>query len=468
LPISLDRLLQKTSLIEDRRQIIDNESFYRYLPILSPNAIDNCGVELIERGGKPLYIDLHEKETRRILIIGESGSGKSVLAWRFILQALACNIPVIGMDSAIGGNSTFRFALKQVGGSHVDISRESANLLEPPDLIAYKGEEYQIRLNQWKGAVQNTIVTYVMHGIGNPRLEQRVDSFVLQTLDNFLADNQIKARINKGLEKGWESKEWQSMPTLHDWLAFCTKERLKLKDFEDLDREAINQIRTQITTLLKSPIGNTIAKPSTFNPNVTIKFFTIVNLDNERDQVLIAQTVQSTCLRLALTYPKSLLVGDEIADLLKKQGFGRMWGAFHAMARKAGISMMTISQNIEEIQKSVAAADILKNISLKLIGRITSDGANSLVESLNYPTLIHENASKTFVAEKNTGCSHWLLEKSIEFWQVQFFPSDLNLALVANSSDETKIRDKVLAKYQNRPNTEWQALSEYSQTLKNS
>jgi type IV secretory pathway VirB4 component len=93
--------------------------------------------------------------------------------------------------------------------------------------------------------------------------------------------------------------------------------------------------------------------------------------------VLVAQTIQSTCIRLALQYPKSLIVGDEIADLLKKGGFAKTWGAMHAMARKSGISLLTISQNIEEIQKCSAAADILKNISFKLIGRITTDGATS-------------------------------------------------------------------------------------------
>jgi ABC-type dipeptide/oligopeptide/nickel transport system ATPase component len=465
LPITIDRILQKTSIIEDRRQVIDNQSFYRYLPMVAPHPVDPEGVELIERSGQPIYLDLHKNNTRRALIIGESGSGKSVLAWRFILQALADNIPVIGMDSAIGGNSSFRYALKLVKGSHVDISRETTNLIEPPNLEKYRGEEFKIRLNQWKNSIRNTLTTYIMYGIENPRLEQRVDSFILQAIDIFLADKKIKSRINKALEEGWQSKAWQNIPTLHDWLTFCTKEQLNLKEFEDLDREAINQIRTQITTLLKSPIGDIVGKPSSFNPEVTIKFFTITDLDNERDQVLIAQTIQATCLRLALTYPKSLIVGDEIADLLKKKGFAQMWGRFHAMARKAGISMITISQNIEEIQKSSAAADILKNISFKLIGRITTDGATSLVDALKYPDLIYENASKTFVAEKHTGCSHWLLEISNEFWQTQFFPSDLNLAIVANSSKETELRNRILSKYSSTE--EWKALNEYKNQLKN-
>jgi len=180
---------------------------------------------------------------------------------------------------------------------------------------------------------------------------------------------------------------------------------------------------------------------------------------------LIAQTIQSTCIRLALQYPKSLIVGDEIADLLKKGGFARTWGAMHAMARKSGISLLTISQNIGEIQKCSAADDILENISFKLIGRITTSGANSLVNTLKYPDLIYENTTKSYVTNKELGCSYWLLEKQNQFWQTQFFPSLLNLAIVANGAEEVKARTEIMNRAIENKISRWSALEEYAQAI---
>ena len=466
LPITIGRILQKTSIVEDRRIKVDNISYYRYLPNVAPEDVHEDGIELIAKGGKPIYLDLHRKDTLRGLIIGESGSGKSVLAWRVILDFLVNNIPVIGMDSAVGGNSSFRWAIKMLNGAHIDISRNSSNIVEPPDLRLYKDDDYKTRFNQWKGTVKNTLTNYIMFGIDDPKLTQRVENLVVATTEKFINDNKIRRRINQAFDAGFGSAEWLKIPTLIDWLKFCTKEKLNLRNFEELDKQAINQIQTQIATLLSSSLGDTVGRPSTFDPQSRIKFFTIVNLDSERDQVLIAQTIQSTCVRLALQYPKSLIVGDEIADLLKKGGFAQTWGAMHAMARKSGISLLTISQNIEEIQKCTAAADILKNISFKLIGRITTDGATSLVEALKYPDLVYENSTKVFKTDKEKGCSHWLLEIQNQFWQTRFYPSPSNLAIVANGSNEVKIRNQIMNLAIASQTSRWEALEQYAKAIR--
>lgn len=465
LPITVGRILQKTSIVEDRRVKLDNLSYYRYLPNVAPDDVHKNGFELIVKGGKPIYIDMHRKDTLRGLIIGESGSGKSVIAWRVILDFLSNNIPVIGMDSAVGGNSSFRWAIKMLGGAHIDISRNSSNLVEPPDLRSYQGEDYDIRLKEWKETIKNTLTNYIMFGINDPKLTQRVESLIVRTTDKFINNNKIRRRINEAFEAGYGSDEWNKIPILADWLKFCTKEKLNLRNFEDLDKQAINQIQTQVTTLLSSALGSTVGRPSTFDPKSRLKFFTIVNLNSERDQVLVAQTIQSTCVRLALQYPKSLIVGDEIADLLKKGGFAKTWGAMHAMARKSGISLLTISQNIEEIQKCSAAADILKNISFKLIGRITTDGATSLVDALKYPDLVYENSTKSFKTNTEKGCSYWLLEIQNQFWQTQFFPSLPNLAMVANGANEIKIRTEIMNKAVASKTSRWIALEEYAKAI---
>jgi Glycosyltransferase family 28 N-terminal domain/FtsK/SpoIIIE family len=84
----------------------------------------------------PVYIDLFS-HTQHALITGKTGSGKSVLLWRFMLDALSQEIPVVGMDiPAADGESSFKTAIALLGdaGAYFDLSRASNNLMEPPDL----------------------------------------------------------------------------------------------------------------------------------------------------------------------------------------------------------------------------------------------------------------------------------------------------------------------------------------------
>ena len=49
---------------------------------------------ITEENNKPTFVDLIHKQTTRVIITGKIGNGKSVLAWRFVLDALAANIPI--------------------------------------------------------------------------------------------------------------------------------------------------------------------------------------------------------------------------------------------------------------------------------------------------------------------------------------------------------------------------------------
>lgn len=450
LPITCKRLLHGSNLNE-RRLTLDTHTVAGIMPLTMPKDIDRRGVEFLTgRGGKPVYIDLFHQQIGRALITGTSGSGKSVLGWRFALEALANNIPVVGMDISSSGNSTFKTAIELLGdqGAYYDISSGSSNLLEPPDLRRFDKLERDRRMESWKDFIRRALSAIAMGKIHNPHLAQRVDALLIRALDVFLRDPEIITRYNRAFEMGWRSPEWQQIPTLPDFIKFCTRERLNLRSFEDLDRHALNQIQSQVGALLASRLGKAIARPSTFSPEPAIKFFALSGLTNEQDAYLMAINAHAACIRNALSHPRSLFIGDELSVLLRRDGFAQIVGETCATGRKDGIAVLLLSQDPDTICECSAGSQIMQNINYRITGRITSSGINSFQRYLGYPAnIISQNATEAFLPRSSDLYSCWLLELGGRFWRTRFYPGELMLASVANNQDEREARDRVMAHY---------------------
>ena len=466
LPLNTQRMLRSSSMLTERRQVVDTSTIAGLMPLTAPKDIDSEGVEMLTAGGYPLYIDLFSRADR-CLITGKSGSGKSVLGYRFIMDALAQGIRVLGMDLSSAGDSTFKLATEILGeqGAYLNIVEESLNLLQPPDLRGLASKQLQLqRFRRWKEFLQQAIVAIAMGKISDVALSERVNSITLRLLETFFSDPEIIDRYNEAFEQGWKSLAWQYMPTLHDLLNFCSREKLGIYSYEDIDKRAINQIYNQIEAKLIDPnIGHVIGKPSTIAPEPLMKIFALSGLSNENNAYILAIMAQMACLSNALAYPKSLFVGDELSVLLSKDGFASLVGEIFATGRKEGISSLILAQDIDAISHCSAAAQILQNLSVVITGRTTTAAANSYHQILNYPLeIISRNASESYLPNSSEYYTHWLVSKSDRFWDCRFFPGAMTLAALANSSAEKAARARILANYPTTTRGYLQGLQHFS------
>ena len=173
----------------------------------------------------------------------------------------------------------------------------------------------------------------------------------------------------------------------------------------------------------------------------------------------MAQVVQITALKVALSNSTSLMVLDEAPEILENKGFCKMWGANHAMGRKTGISLLTLSQTYADIKNCYAGEKILKNIRYLLVGRITTEEAINLKEVRNYPKMVFDNASSSF-DKKKAGYTSWLLEMGGKFWRLKHIASNLNLALLANNREEIQAREMFMRKAKN----DWVGVKDYARS----
>ncbi len=454
LPINRLKMLCQTSLFSNRRIILDTDTVAGLMPLtcFRPFHKPSSGVELVtDKGGQPIYVDLFKK-TERAIITATSGGGKSVLGSRFIVDALAQGIPVVGMDISTGGDSTFATLCKMLGdkAAFFNMANQSYNLVEPPDLRGMKKEVVGERLNRWKQFLQQALVSIAMGSIHDPKLQERVNALVVKMIQVFTTNPQIIDRYNFAFEQGFHSNAWGNIPTLHDLLNFCSKEKLGLKSFEEIDRLAINQIVNQISAKLDDPeIGQAIGRPSTIPPDPMVKIFALSGLNNESNAQIMSLLAAMACVTNGLSHPRSLFVGDELSVLLGKPGFAEMVGTIWATGRKDGISGLLILQDVNAIAASSAASKIFQNTSIEMVGKTTAAAASSYVKYCEYDAdIIRANATESFYPNPSEYYTKWLLKVGDRYWSpLRYYPGAMILAAVANSEDEKAARERCIAQY---------------------
>lgn len=476
LPFNNLHLLCSTAIktLSERRNILDTISVRGILPFTRPQSIHSSGLELVtKQGGCPIYIDIF-KYNQRVIINGKSGSGKSILSFGFFKQALAQKIKVVGMDMSNSGESTFKLATELLGeqGSYVNILNHSFNIIQPPDLSEFDRETQRERLRIWKNSLREVLLAMAMGQIEDQELLERVDSVLLRLLNYFFKDRSIVDRYNKAFDYGWQSSQWQDIPVLADLLFFCSKEKLGITDCKEIDERAINQINNQIGAKMLDPnIGRAISKPSDLPPSPEMVFFALSGLTNKNNSLVMALVVQMACLNSALESPKSLFVMDECSVLLGESGFAKVVGQRFATGRKQGQSVMIIGQDIDsiiDIADSNVSSQIISNTDYWLIGK-TSGGAvqQRYADVLGIQSyLTRKIASENFSANLQQMCSQWLLSCDDRQWICEYYPTTVDLALLANSPDERAARDRVFAHYPNNRLGDFQALAEFGKELR--
>ena len=471
LPFNDKLQLKSTQLFSERRNIYDSISIRGFLPLRKPQSLHNSGLELIDKeGGYPLHLNLFRPgECERAIVTGKSGSGKSVLSFGVILEALARNAKIVGLDMSNTGESTFKLVTQLLGdrGAYFNIAECSFNILQPPDVRKYPPAARETKMNIWRNSLKTVLVALAMGKIEDPSLKEGVESVVTKLLDSFLRNPSIIKRYNKAFDHGWKSRYWQRMPVLQDLLFFCSKEKLGLYNCNELQERAIAQINNQISAKMVDPnIGKAISRPSDIPPLPEMTFFALSGLTSETNSTIMALVAQMACLNIALENPRSLFVMDECSVLLSKEGFAEVVGERFATGRKEGQSVLLIGQDLDAIANCSAQSKIMQNTDYFLIGKTTSSATKVYEDLLNIPSdVISPNSALTFRANKQHMFSNWLLCQDDRYWSCQYYPPLISLAALANSQDEQANRNRILAKYPDSERGVIGGLCEYSKEM---
>lgn len=446
------------------------------MPLLMTKQLDRDGFELIaEEAGTPIHLDLFNAH-RNLLIAGTTRSGKSVLVSGLLTHALAHAMPVVAMDfPKQDGSSTFTDYTGLLGeqGAYFDISKESNNLFEIPDLRALPRDEQLERMKDYKSFLVSALITMVFGSSSEDLssdakiLRQNIRSVLTLALSAFFADSNIQGRYAAAMEAGVGARAWARMPTLRDYVPFCTED--VIRQFTEVARgarEAIAQINLRLNFWLDSSVGNAISRPSSFRTDAQLLVFALRGLSDDEDAAILSLSCYSAAVRRALASPASIFFIDEAPILFKYEEVAALVARLCANGAKSGVRVIISAQDPVTIARAKASADIFPNLSTKLIGRIRPAAQQNFIDILKVPPhLIARNASESFFPKRDALYSQWLLEDTGIFTSCRYYAPFLQLAAVANNPDEHEARAAYMAQAEARGQSPLVGLVQFANEL---
>ena len=430
-------------------------------PLVRTATGDKHGFELIaSEGGTPVHFNLYNQH-KNLAVFGTTRAGKSVLVAGLLTPALAQGIPVIALDyPKPDGSSTFTDYTKFLGteGAYFDISKESNNLFELPDLRGYEHEVIKERMTDFKDFLKSTLMTMVLgtNPIGvSPTTISNIESIITIALETFFNDDEIKLRYKLALENGVGTSEWNDIPTLKDFYNYCSPGFIKLDSIANNSKEildALDQIRLRLKFWLNSRVGQSIARPSSFRTDALLLVFALRSLGSEADAAVLALSAYAAALRRALSSKASIFFLDEAPILFSFESIAELIGRLCANGAKAGIRVILSAQEPESIFQSKAAPKIFANLTTRLIGRIQTSAVDPFVARFKYPyEIISRNSTEAFFPKRESIYSQWLLDDNGKLTFCRYYPAHCLLAAVANNPNEQELRTLYLKKYRDKP-----------------
>ncbi len=236
--------------------------------LIKPAQFDSHGLELItQEGGVPIKVNVAKNDqAMNMLILGTTGAGKSLLVAQIITECLAQNLSFLILDLPNDdGTGTFGDFTPFFNGAYFNISKESNNLLELPDLTGLSSEDKKERERLHRNDV-NLIVSQLVIGSG------ALDGFLIDTIESliplgiaaFYKDGAIQKRFSAAAKAGIGTTAWQNTPTLIDLERYFSRDYIEADYKDEYQERALNHIRLRLLFWRESAIGNAICRPSSF------------------------------------------------------------------------------------------------------------------------------------------------------------------------------------------------------------
>ncbi len=345
----------------DRKLLVTSNVAADLIPALSHPAGDSEPQVVLQRPSGELFgLDPWQRTPPGILILGASGSGKSVFTNLVLLECfLKRDIPVMVVDVAGEGLSSYLRLSQLFGGAHLPLFDRRADVSINPFLPTRLAKDES-------GKLRPDVLTFLT----------RFLDLLLENTESGKDSALYRGILQGAIEYSYQNLDPDEAPTL-DTLKESLKE-LQRREVADFDRVK------KLLDLLEGVLAHPTARLFNRSTNVTISHpFVIFDLHGIK---ALSASMQAALVLLVVHYinsraygqkGKKAIVLDEVAQLLSVPGgsFGDvLQEAFATIRKHAGIPI-AVTQTWTDYSKAGLSQSLANNCGLQVFLSHASAGA---------------------------------------------------------------------------------------------
>jgi len=380
--------------------------------------IDSEGIlfGLNKNNNIPIILDPFTFANYNGLILGTSGGGKSVTAKLFILRNVLRGVKTVIIDP----QGEYLELTKAHGGQLVELHRDSDTIINPFDLMGSDLGEKTITLMDLFRILCGEL-TEVQKNI----LDKAVH--IIYQQKGILPDN---------------PETWVREPPIMEDLykeILCQKKtasRLERMTYEALE----NRLRIYVHGSFSF-----INKQTNLDLSNDLVCFNIMNMPSQIKPVMMYLVLDFVHKKMQKDKERKILVIDEAWSLLRFAEQSRSIFELIKTARKFGLGIVIITQEVEDLLSSPAGKTILANTAWKYLSRQEPAAIAELAEKFH---LNNEEQNYLLTALPGEG----LLFAMNDHIPLKVVPSPQELELITTNPDEIRKREEKLKELATKEN----------------
>jgi conjugal transfer ATP-binding protein TraC len=287
-----------------------------------------------------IIFDRFHSENANMCVFAKSGWGKSFAIKLEILRSLMMGIDVIVLDP----ENEYKALVDTVGGTYLNISLNSNEKINPFDLPRGLKDSETHTGDLLRGAIVNMIgLLRLMLGVITPNEEALLEKAIITTYSL------------KGITMEDDSVDGKEIPLLKDLHSVL----------ETMD--GANWLVNRLEKYVFGVFAWVFSQPT----NVNLKWWLVVFSVRDLDDIL-----RPIAMYILLTYvwnvarsseKKRFLVVDEAWNIMQYEDSAKFLFGLVKRARKYGLGVTTITQDVEDFMQSSYGKAIVTNSSIQLL-----------------------------------------------------------------------------------------------------
>lgn len=312
--------------------------------IFGQNSINNV----------PVILDIFSFYNYNGLVLASSGSGKSYAVKLYILRNMMRNIQTFVVDP----QDEYKAITDACDGQLIEISENSESIINPLDMMGHTFTDKILSLMD---------LFKIMFG--------EISDAQQSILDKCLITTYLNAGIFPNNPESWKKKS----PILKD--LYNTMKKMK-KDYPAKQQLAFDALENKLERYITGSFSF-LNKNTKLDLEKQLITFNIGEMPEQIRPIIMFLILDFVYTKMKKTKEKKLLIIDEAWSLLRYGDQARYVFEMVKTARKYGMGMVIITQEVRDLLTSKAGHSVLANTSWKLLLRQEPVVINEIKEKFN-------------------------------------------------------------------------------------